>query len=554
MFKTILLFYVVIIINSITSVAWGQSKVIINEIMVNPNNSNLPNFEYIELFNNGTNSVHLNELTLSINNNTISLPQFILAPQQFVVLTSTLGAPAFENYGNALALSSWYALNNNAATIKLKEGNNTLDLVAYSISWYNNTNKRNGGWSLERINPNISCNISSNWSASMAANGGSPSRPNSILNKNSKPLVEVISAKIVVNEIYLKFNVEQPLLTGLVKDNFTLDHVGSPKHIYWNSSLDTLILQFDNIESNNLYLLQINEIEICGSVVSIKDYPIFEQDALRFNSLVINEILFNPKEGGVDFVELYNQEFFPINLKNWKIGNRIITNELLLIQPNDYLAMTTDIDKTTLHYSAAAIDKIYQIAALPPYPNQQGNVSIYNDQAILIDSVYYNADMHHALFTTVKGISLERQSFSRPSNDKENFQSSSSIGEGATPGFRNSIHNDDLFEKKIFFLSSKTVSPNHDGFEDELEINYNNKLANYLINIDIYNENGKIVKRLIRNKNAGSSFLITWDCRNETNNIVSPGHYIILAEIYNDIGDRKVFKEAFVVVPDKLNY
>lgn len=553
--KINLLFYVVILTHLIPITVFGQSKVVINEIMVNPNNSNLPNFEYIELFNNGTNAVHLDELTLSINNNSIILPKYTLPPQQFVVLSSMEGATAFQQYGNSLALSPWYALNNTSATITLKKENNTLDFVAYNNTWYNNTNKRNGGWSLERINPSISCNISTNWSATMAPNGGTPSKPNSILNKNSKPVIAILSTKLIGDEIHLTFNVEQSLLTNFVRENFSLDNIGAPSHIYWNSTLDTLILQFDTkIESNNLYLLQISDIEICGTSIKIKDYPIFEQGALKYNSIVINEILFNPKEGGVDFVELYNQELFPINLKNWKIGNRVITNDLLIIQPNHYLALTTNKEKTALHYPSAALDRIHIVPILPPYPNQQGNVTIFTDQALLIDSLYYNAEMHHALFTNAKGISLERQHFAHPTQEHKNWQSSSSIGEGATPGYRNTTHYDEIFEKKIFFLSSKTVSPNHDSFEDELIINYNNKSPNFLINIDIYNENGKIVKRLIRNKNAGSAFQIKWDCRNETNNIVSPGHYIVLAEIYNDVGDRKRFKEAFVIVPDKLNY
>lgn len=120
--KINLLFYVVILTHLIPITVFGQSKVVINEIMVNPNNSNLPNFEYIELFNNGTNAVHLDELTLSINNNSIILPKYTLPPQQFVVLSSMEGATAFQQYGNSLALSPWYALNNTSATITLKKG------------------------------------------------------------------------------------------------------------------------------------------------------------------------------------------------------------------------------------------------------------------------------------------------------------------------------------------------------------------------------------------------------------------------------------------------
>jgi hypothetical protein len=67
--------------------------------------------------------------------------------------------------------------------------------------------------------------------------------------------------------------------------------------------------------------------------------------------LVINEVLFNPKSFGVDFVEVYNQSEKYINLKGWSIGNyenelpvntQTISNDDFLIGPGVHLAFTTD--------------------------------------------------------------------------------------------------------------------------------------------------------------------------------------------------------------------
>ena len=47
--------------------------------------------------------------------------------------------------------------------LKLSMSGMHLDSISYSIDWFNNSFKANGGWSLELVNPNIPCNSSNNW-------------------------------------------------------------------------------------------------------------------------------------------------------------------------------------------------------------------------------------------------------------------------------------------------------------------------------------------------------------------------------------------------------
>ncbi|MFD1771747.1 hypothetical protein [Sphingobacterium suaedae] len=70
---------------------------------------------------------------------------------------------------------------------------------------------------------------------------------------------------------------------------------------------DTLRLYVDRpLEADQSYDLQIRNLLYCNNPQDI-DLPLFRPSPSTFNDIVINEILFNPPTGGVDFVELFNR-------------------------------------------------------------------------------------------------------------------------------------------------------------------------------------------------------------------------------------------------------
>lgn len=523
--------------------------IVVNEIMANPKGNQLPPFEYIELFNSGTSVQNLAEIRIKVNNKTMSLPSYLLAPQQLVILCPQAGEAFLENYGNVVAISNWPVLSNTGSTIILYQQDQIIDEVSYKDSWHDSASKKNGGWSLERINPNWICNMALNWTSSTAMRGGTPGSPNSIFNSRHTPNIEITDGKISDRTVRITFNVDKAVLPNFTKEQILIDQFDEAlSEISWNKEQDTLILLFNkSLDENKLYTLIINDFQSCGAQITIPPYPLFNQKTTEYNTIVINEVLFNPKEGSSDFVELYNKAEFPINLQGWKLGNRLISNQLLLISAGDFLVLTTEKENLLRAYPHAVYDRIHEMPSLPAYPNQQGIVTLFSPLS-LVDSLYYHANMHSPWINNPKGVSLERVSSEDETNHPGNFKSASTLTGSATPGYKNSLIVDNFFKKNNFDLSSKTVSPDGDGFEDQLEINYILKSANYMLTLHIYDEKGTLVKRLIRNESAASEAKITWDCRDDNGLLAYAGHYIYWAEIYDDTGSKEVFRGAFVLV------
>ncbi|WP_081643106.1 lamin tail domain-containing protein [Sphingobacterium paucimobilis] len=538
----------------VTTNTYSQD-VMINEIMANPKNGELPAVEYIELMNNSTSVQDLGKLSLNINKKNLQIPTYLLAPQQFVILCAQDGEEQLAIYGNVIPLVNWPQLNNSGATIQLYRGNTLLDEVVYKDSWHQNSSKKSGGWSLERINPNWTCNMKSNWSSSIARKGGTPGSPNSITDKTYLPKVAIAQMEILEKAIRMRFNIERQFLPEFQKEDFSIDHgVNTPVSISWMEDSDFLLLNFDQtINPQEIYTLTVNEIELCGQLLQVPEYLLFDQPQVRYNDIVINEILFNPQKEGSDFIEIYNRTDLPINLQGWLLGNRTISDELLLLESQDFLVLTAEKEKIIRTHANAVVDRVYEMTSLPAYPNQQGVVTLYSPGG-LVDSVYYHAAMHSSWIKNPKGISLERQSYEEDSNLPENFKSAATIAGGSTPGFRNSTHTDNPNKKIDLFLTSKTVSPDDDGFEDELEINYRLNGADYMLNLNIYAEKGTLVNRLIQQQSVGFDGKIKWDCRDENTQKAAPGHYIYWAEIYRENGFREIFKGAFVIVHKSHQY
>lgn len=548
--------YLLFIVTQLSFTTSSSAQLVINEVMSNPSNSTLAPYEYIELFNKSKAPIQLADFEFQYNNNKSFLPEYLLAPQQYVIICSQEALPAFERYGNVLALARWNILANTGATLQILKNETLIDAVSYRNNWHSTSAKRNGGWSLERINPDWTCDLRENWNSSESPNGGTPGRRNSILNRNTVPTLTVSDSQIDGNVLTLKFNSDFAYLQQLNLDHFEIDKsMGKPIQLQWNALLDSLVLTFNSrFEENELYTLRINPVELCSYTVNPLPKILFLQTKINAKEIIISEILFNPKEGGVDFVELYNAMDFPINLRNWKLGNRTISSEMIFIQPHNYLAITTNKPIIALHYPSAILNNILNVASLPPYPNQQGNVTLYTMDDIQIDSVYYNANMHDPLLTNVKGVSLERQSINPFHMAFEKFRSSATLHEGATPGYANSTNVDNMLKKNKIFFTSKTVSPNNDLHEDFLEIIYQFNDSDYYLNLSIYNDKGTLINRLIRNQSAGSAGEIIWNTENENGQKVPPGHYIMIAEIHNNYGTKERHKKAFVIVPNRFNY
>jgi flagellar hook assembly protein FlgD len=266
--------------------------------------------------------------------------------------------------------------------------------------------------------------------------------------------------------------------------------------------------------------------------------------------LVINELLFNPRPTGVDFVEVYNTSAKYINLKNWTLVNaqgtaKVITEEDLLIAPATYRVFTQDGNVLKGEYLSGKEDTFVEMT-LPSLPDDEGTVTLQNDQQKVIDAFSYSEKMHSPFVSDAEGVSLERISFSEATDLIQNWKSASATAGFATPGYVNSNALISGVTDESLSVEPEVFMPQY-GQPNFTQIHYNFDEGGYVATVRILDAQGREIKKLANNALLGSEGFLRWDGDQENGSQARIGAYMIWFEIVDAEGIVKSFRKRVVV-------
>ncbi|MFK7933522.1 MAG: lamin tail domain-containing protein [Saprospiraceae bacterium] len=549
--------------------------ILINEIMADPTPAiGLPEAEFIELYNRSDKNINLENFELLVGNNIRLLPDFTLAANDYVILADDNDAVAFTAFGKTLAIDL-PALRNSGEQISLNNSNSDLlHAINYSTTWYQNGDKDDGGFTLELINPLAPCLAGiENWRASENGNGGTPGRTNSVLESNFDNANPILQRAFPVNaeRIRLFFDKKMDLATAEELANYSIENIEIANAELELPNAQTVLLQLATpLVAGQAYTIEVRSgVQDCNgnALAAFTEVTTALPATIEPRDIIINELLYRPLTGGSDFVELYNQSDKVLNISDLILANRDDRGVLNVVRPieNDYLlfpqtyvVLTEDRNAILESYpqnpcNSPTFGSNFIENDLPSYPVGEGTVVIYLPDTLqerIIDEFNYMDDLHNPLIDDERGVSLERISFSEPTRSTENWYSASATVGFATPGCPNSVgitdRNGAGNAESIFTLESTTFSPDGDGFEDFLIINYLTDQPDFVATLQIYDMNGRLVKTLLNNESLATEGFIKWDGSNdaEVTQRARLGIYIIYAQLFDTNGNVVEYKET----------
>jgi hypothetical protein len=561
--------------------------IIINEIMADPNPPvGLPEKEYVELYNRSNKTFNLENFTFTDKSSvTSTLPFFILGPGEYVTLYSNADTISFAFFGNALPVSPFPDLNTSDELILQDQLGEVIDAVAYELSWYQNSDKSTGGWSLERINPDRPCEAADNWRASEDILGGTPSTPNSVLDiaPDAQSPDALRAFPLGPDSIRIYFSEAIDDLAGATASNYTLDNginvlTARLEPPFYNTAI---IILDQALVLGTTYVITMNAgfTDCLGNPIALKNTArLALPQKIEQGDLILNEILFNPVTSGKDFIELYNTSNKVLNTADLVFSNAVIIDGDYrnapivqtrpvdinwLVFPNEYVVITEEPDQIKGQYNTPN-PELFVENNLPTFADQEGTVFLYavydslyidnqgNSQvaylAKVMDVFDYSEDYHSPLIDDKNGVSLERIDFDAPSNDANNWHSAATEVGYATPAYQNSsFFANDLSGDDLIQLPTETVSPDGDGYEDFLLINYNVDDLGYVANIDVYDATGRLVRNLVKGELLAREGSLQWDGTDNQGRKARIGIHILALEIFRPDGTVKRFKKTCVV-------
>jgi hypothetical protein len=546
------------------------ADVILNEIFPDPAPIvGLPEAEFVEIHNRSANAIDITDWQLTDRTATVAtLGNGTLVPGGYLILCASADAADYAIFGPTMGLSNFPSLNNSGDSLELRDASGTLiDFVYYADEWYADDTKKEGGWTLERKDASFLCQNPGNWAASINSGGGTPGSVNSLAGVFVDSVAPRLTDAVVVDPSILRLSFSEGMdPTGLSDpSNYTIDNgVGNPLIVSADATLTFVDLLLGTpLDSNVVYCVTVGNVKDCPGIgIAPPD------DQLCFGiplppaqgDLILNEILFNPYTGGADYVELVNVSNKIIDLQQVFIGEMLEGTDSIInsdpasdkpriLLPGAYVCLTEDKAFQLATYFPLDPDAIIEVADLPSYDDTEGECVISTGSKLILDRFHYLDDYHFANLDDKEGVSLERLSFVLPTQDPMNWHSAASTVRYGTPVYENSQQIDPNGGNDNVSLNPKVFSPDSDGQDDVVTINYQFDVPGSNVRVSIYDRLGRPVRKLVPNTLIGTEpGTFTWDGTDDNLHKVPVGPYILLFEMTNpNNGKTEEFKLTVIV-------
>lgn len=535
--------------------------IIITEIMADPSPPReLPESEFVELFNRSEHPVDLSGWAFSDGTTEVKLKEFILLPEHYLILVPSSISDRYMAFGNLQSLSPFPSLNNSGDAITLKDDDGlTVDSVRYTSSWYRDDEKAEGGWTLERIDVHNICDEHTNWIASEADDGGTPGGQNSVAASRPDNTGPVMISVVAMDSITLLLSFDEKLSKQIPSiAEFSIQPGLAINSISLDSSGTRMTLQLSEyIHPGKVYSITVGSIYDCpgnkidGSSMTAS-FVLPEQ--ANPGELIVNEILFNPRPTGIDFIEVYNCSQKTVDLKGWSFrnyasatGNKVISPQHFLLRPGEYVVLTEDPNILKGEY-LSGIEKNFFQADLPAMNDDNGAIALVNDQGTIIDSVFYSEDLHTPYLKEEEGVSLERISSTTRATEKSNWRSASSVSGFATPGYLNSNSREgyEVYDGSVM-IEPEVVQPLV-AAQDFARIKYRFSQGGFIANVRIYDQQGRSVREIAANELLGTEGFFRWDGDRDNGSLVGRGYYMVWFEVFDVAGKVQTFRRRIAIL------
>ncbi len=332
---------------------------VITEIMYNtPSYDN----EWIEIYNNEAFTVDLEGFYILDDNDShipVVFPDgYSIAPGQYFTVSLELLAPPLPFTPDFVGDAQW-SLGNSGDDVRLFDPVGQLvDIVSYEDGSPWPTEPDGDGPSLSLLVPTIDNSLPESWAASLQ-DGGSPGAENfpvePVITVTDPNGGETIQQGSTFNITWTWANFEGYVMIELLTPEKATASVIADNVPVTDGSYDWLVTQV----VGDGYIIRISDVED-GEPMDESDGTFSIVPAAQLPDVVINEIMYNPPESGIDsleYIELYNNGDVAVNLEGWYFLEGInYTFPDYMLGAGEYVLVAVDADVMFNTFGVVALE------------------------------------------------------------------------------------------------------------------------------------------------------------------------------------------------------
>ena len=542
--------------------------VVINEILYRRESGSEP--EFVELYNNTDGIFSLAGWRLETDRGGAVIGEsVVIREQDFIVFTDRQEFGAADE--RMIYLPGFQSLRNTGDAVILRDGDGAvIDSLYYLPEWGGNS----PGISLERRDPDAISIDPANWAESVAETGSTPLIQNSRFEPDRTPPRLLFAGHLPeTGKVVARFS---EFVKRSSESTFTLNGLSVNPEEKGGGKGSELYFESPELPGNHDLVLEADGVmDYQGNRSEAMSRPVAR--SAEPHDLVFNEVMFDPIRDDFDglpnqteYLEIVNRQNYAISLEGIYIHDRpdengsvremipgstvskwISAGGYAILQADDgaevfeesgnarFFGLSAEHAEHTLQFDRSTLS----------LPTAGREVYLADSTGRTIDWIDYRPEWHNPNLIDTKGISLERINPHGETNDTDNW-GSNATAIGGSPGETNSLFQvpSGVSADNTISLEPNPFSPDGDGHEDHLFINYRFDEPGFMLRVRIFDRYGRLVRNLADSHHAGFDGTLTWDGRMDSGVTGRIGIYVVHIEAYNSAtGAKREFKETAVL-------
>ena len=419
------------------------NELLITEIMATPTPSQgLPSHEYIEIYNNSSEIIALNEVYLTDNLGRVLVGDYNINPSEYLILCKNSSVLDLSAYGNVLGVNSFPTFTiQDKARLESADGSLVFE-ITYDKTLFKDDSKDDGGFSLEMIRLSPSCQSPDNWTASKAADGGTPGTQNSVFTSTPDNTSPIVSQFEVLSDTTFGLSFSEAMdMSTLINGNFNFSGSIVTKSVKPQDAFgyEVVVEITSPFSKGSVHSLNMSHIADCsGNPLSGNSFEFAEGRDPQAYELIITEVMANPTPSqGLpesEYVEIYNASTDILSLNGVVLSDLVGASFLndTSLMPGQYLALTPN---SVLGQFAGAMG----LFNWPNLNNDSETLHLFNSSNEEIFRLSYDDSWYRSTIKGNGGYSIEMIDLLYPCAESSNWTGSNN-GFGGTPGTINSVN------------------------------------------------------------------------------------------------------------------